>query len=200
MAAARKPLPTRHETFCQYVADGWPPAEAASHIGFAPDIAAQCGSELYSRPEILNRIGELMAERAAEMTALKVRTLSRLNEIHDKASEAGHLSLAFRTIMAIARICGLDGRGVRPHPQSRSTPATARTEARTEARTGARTGAEHPAPPPARRIPPQLDAALGKVLGTPSPRPGAFALGGAASLPASVLATMQQPATAIPKP
>ena len=186
-SAARKPLPARHEAFCRHLADGCSQAEAARRAGYPPVSSKQRGSELYARTEIQTRLGQLMAERADEMTALRQRTLARMEVIHDKAVETDRVSLAFRVLLAIARIGGLNGVTVR---QARTRVEKAQVENRVENRVEnwmedwmeAQFGPEPapqaaPGPAPARtaarpapNLPPQLASALDAVLGRSSPR------------------------------
>jgi len=109
-ASATMPEPAapqeRHETYCQVYVYNANAALAARQAGYAPGSARQQGHRLLRKPGVAARIAEIREGLAQEGCRSTATLLGKLENIYNRALEAGHYIAAARTVEIQSRLAG----------------------------------------------------------------------------------------------
>jgi phage terminase small subunit len=101
----------RYERFSQFIACGIRPAEAYISLGYSKKGAPQSAAKLLQRPDVRNRIEEILTSTAqsvaAEVAFDQQRVLSRLDVLGRKAEELKQISAAVRCEELIGKERGM---------------------------------------------------------------------------------------------
>ena len=97
---------SRHEAFCQAVAEGRSQTEAYIEAGYAQKDANSAASRLSANVSISNRVQELKAKAAKRCEITAESLLQRGMQLLDKAESAADFKAASQTLERVAKIGG----------------------------------------------------------------------------------------------